>query len=113
MAYWQSQGVKVIPNIQWSDEASFEYCFDGIEEGGVVAISTSGCCKSKEVRHGFMQGYRRMLEVIKPTAVLCVGTLFDELLTDKRIIKIDNFMEQRRKLWVEEEVVSDKDLNQV
>ncbi len=101
MSYWQSKGVKVIPNIQWSDEKSFEYCFDGIEPNGIVAICTSGCCQSKEIRRGFMNGYNKMLEVLKPTQILCIGTLFDELKTDTKIIKIDNFMEQRRKIWAE------------
>ena len=29
-AYWQEYGIKVIPTVGWSDEASFEWCFDGL-----------------------------------------------------------------------------------
>ena len=39
-AYWQSQGLKVIPTVSWGDEKSFHFCFDGIEEGSVVAVCT-------------------------------------------------------------------------
>lgn len=27
------------PTVSWGDENSFEFCFDGIEEGSVVAVS--------------------------------------------------------------------------
>lgn len=30
-AYWQSQGLKVIPTVTWSTPSSYDYCFDGIE----------------------------------------------------------------------------------
>ena len=33
-AYWQANGIKVIPTLCWSDEASFGWCFDGEPEGG-------------------------------------------------------------------------------
>ena len=39
-AYWQSKGLKVIPTVSWGDERSFGFCFDGIEQGSVVAVST-------------------------------------------------------------------------
>lgn len=39
-AYWQKQGKLVIPTICCAGEDSYDFCFDGIEEGSVVAIST-------------------------------------------------------------------------
>ena len=39
-AYWQRQGFIVIPTVFWSSNDSFEFCFDGIERGLVVAVST-------------------------------------------------------------------------
>lgn len=32
-AYWQSLGLRVIPTVEWSNEKSFKFCFDGIEKG--------------------------------------------------------------------------------
>ena len=32
-AYWQSKGITVIPTIFWSDERSFEWCFDADDPG--------------------------------------------------------------------------------
>lgn len=39
-AYWASKGIRVIPSVNWSDESTFDFCFDGIEKGSVVAVST-------------------------------------------------------------------------
>jgi hypothetical protein len=45
-ACWQSQGITVIPAVGWGDERSFEFCFDGIEQGAVVAVSALGSKKN-------------------------------------------------------------------
>ena len=45
-AYWQNKDVNVIPDVSWSDERSFEYCFDGIPKNSIVAVSSAGMCGS-------------------------------------------------------------------
>ena len=44
-AYWQSKGLKVISTISWGNSASFEFCFEGVEENSIVAIGMIGCKK--------------------------------------------------------------------
>lgn len=39
-AFWQSRGLRVIPTVSWGDERSFDFCFDGIEEGSAVVVCT-------------------------------------------------------------------------
>lgn len=46
-SYYQSMGVRVIPTISWCEPETFEFCFDGIPKGSVVAISTIGVKQSK------------------------------------------------------------------
>jgi len=46
--YLQRQGIPVIPNIRWSDESSFEYCFLGVHPGSIVSVSTHGCIQDKK-----------------------------------------------------------------
>lgn len=75
-AYWQSKGLKVIPTISWGDENTFDFCFDGVEEGAVVAVCTyfrENCEKE------FMLGYNEMLKRIKPSAILCYDEPFDSM----------------------------------
>lgn len=82
-AFWQSKGLKVISTLSWSDEKSFEFCFDGIEKGSVVAISTHGNSKAKS---RFLKGYYKMLEKIQPCAILCYGKPFPEMLKDNLLV---------------------------
>jgi hypothetical protein len=75
-AFWQSNGLTVIPTVSWSDEWSYEFCFDGIEKGAIVAVSTIGCAEAKKM---FMNGFVKMCEIIRPTSVICYAKPFDEM----------------------------------
>lgn len=75
-AYWQSKGLTVIPTISWSTPRSFEFCFDGVEQNAVVAVSALGCRKSKLQ---FMRGYNVMLDKLLPKTVLCFGDPLAEM----------------------------------
>lgn len=83
-AYWQSEGLTVIPTVSWSDARSFEFCFDGIERNGIVAVGMIGC---KHSRLGFMRGYNEMLERLQPKKIIVFGTPFPEM--EGSIIPID------------------------
>lgn len=74
--YWQSKGLTVYPTVSWSNARSFDFCFDGIEKGSVVAVGMIGC---KHNKLGFLRGYNAMLEKIEPFAVICFGKSFDEM----------------------------------
>lgn len=111
MAYWQQQGVRVIPNVQWSNERSFDFSFDGYSPGGTVAVSSTGC-QFKEAKENFIKGYHKMCEVLNPDKVILIGKLHEELKADKKIINIPSFMEERRRLWAEEEAVSNQKITQ-
>lgn len=47
-AYLQSKGITVIPAISWALPQSYWYCFDGIEKGSVIAVSTLGVKREKD-----------------------------------------------------------------
>lgn len=75
-AYWQSKGLTVYSTVSWSGARSFDFCFDGIEKGSVVAVGMIGC---KHNKLSFMRGYNAMLEKIEPSAVICFGKPFEEM----------------------------------
>lgn len=89
-AYWQSKGLTVIPTVSWSTPRSFEFCFDGIEQGGAVAVGMIGC---KHGKAGFMRGYNEMLERLKPECIIVFGSSFLEM--EGNIIQID-YMDSRK-----------------
>lgn len=72
-AWWQAHGMAVVPTVSWNGYPSFDFCFDGIEDGCVVAIATYGC---RLDRTAFLRGYSAMLERIRPEAVICYGNPF-------------------------------------
>lgn len=83
-AYWQSEGLTVIPTVSWSTPSSYTYCFDGIAFGSIVAIGMIGC-KSNKI--GFLRGYNAMMERIQPEAIICFGIPFSEM--QGNIIPVD------------------------
>lgn len=83
-AYWQDNGLTVIPTISWSTPRSFDFCFDGVEQNAIVAVSTLGCKKSKLQ---FMRGYDAMLDKLNPETIICFGDPFAEM--KGNIVKVD------------------------
>ena len=94
-AYMQMHGITVIPTIGWSDQDSFEWCFDGEPVGGCVAVSSVGCMQNKESRAIFIEGYREMMKRIKPTQIIFYGIVPDEC--EGNIINVDSFSTKFKK----------------
>lgn len=83
-AFLQANGIKVIPTLAWGGPETFWFCFDGIEQKSVVAVSTVGVRKEKDL---FMQGWGEMLRRLKPAKIICYGKPFPEM--KGNIIKVD------------------------
>ena len=66
-------GINVVPTISWSDEASFDWCFDGEPEGGLVAVSSVGTQMNANARKLFMAGYNEMMKRLKPSGIIFYG----------------------------------------
>lgn len=77
--YLQRNGIPVIPNVRWSDESSFEYCFLGVPKNSIVSISTHGCITTKDERRMFKTGLAAMLDELQPVTVLVHGYMPDEI----------------------------------
>jgi hypothetical protein len=90
--YWQEKGLTVIPTVGWSDEWSFEFCFDGIQEGAVVAVSTLG---SYDIESTYMKGFRQMCDKIKPGKVICYAKPFDAMLELADVIEVPYIVDAR------------------
>lgn len=97
-AYLQLHGVRVIPTVSWGKPQSYWYCFDGIEKGSVVAVSTLGVKKEKDF---FLQGYGEMLRRIEPKAIICYCEPFPEM--KGNIVTVDygetNSLTGKDKIW--------------
>ena len=71
IAFWlQREGVPIIPNVRWGDERTYAFAFEGLAQGGTVAVSTNGMLRSKVDRAYFAAGLARMVEVVKPETIV-------------------------------------------
>ncbi len=78
ITHWmQTNGITVIPNVGWSDEASLEWAFDGIPQNSVLAVTTQGCMHDGVCKQSFINGLYELMRVKHPTTV-CVYGQFPE-----------------------------------
>ena len=89
-AYWQNEGLLVVPTIAWSTARSFDFCFDAVEKHSTVAVGMIGC---KGNRLGFMRGYNEMLTRLDPESIIVFGTPCPEM--EGNIISVD-YMSSRK-----------------
>ena len=76
----QDAGIQVIPTLSWAQRETYQFCFDGIMPGGVVAVSTVGVMRDEEAKDVWADGMKEALKRLKPSCVLCYGsepTFFD------------------------------------
>lgn len=97
-AFWQKNGITVIPTVSWSDKNSFEWCFDGEPVGGTVAVSSVGTQNCKRAREMFIDGYNEMVERLKPANIIFYGKIPDECTGN--IIRITAFQDKFKEVKI-------------
>lgn len=78
-AYWRNEGLVVVPSVTWGNKESYDFCFEGIEFGSPVAISTQGINFDDDTKVRFESGYSEMISRINPRFVICYGKLENRL----------------------------------
>lgn len=75
--YYQDKGLRVIAAPCWSDEESFEYCFDGMPKNSCLCISSVGCIQNPTVRNRFMLGLKETIKRLSPAQIILYGCIND------------------------------------
>lgn len=70
--WWQSQGLRVIPTVNWSDQESFAYCFDGIPPDQIISIGVPDTRHSHVVER-YRVGVDTMCKRLRPRLVIVYG----------------------------------------
>lgn len=81
-AYLASNGITVIPTVNWGLENTFDFCFNGIEKGSIVAVSTYMYHEHgnhSDQKDLFMKGYNEMIRRIEPELIICYSEPFPEM----------------------------------
>lgn len=102
--YWQRNGIKVIPTISWAGPETFSFCFDGIPEGSIVAVSTIGVKRDDECFQVWKEGMDAMIEHVKPSTILVYGGKLEyDYPPECKVIYFENKVTQKMKesqlLW--------------
>ena len=88
--YWQRNGLTVVPTVMWAEERTFQFCFDGIEPGGTIAVSTQGPAMSKRGRECWCKGMREAMRRLHPTTILHYGQPIEFDFGDAKVVYYEN-----------------------
>lgn len=72
-AWWHTQGINVIPTLQYSTQESYGFAFDGLPEHSVVATSTIGTTRNATARNLWRLGMDEAIRRLNPSCVLVYG----------------------------------------
>lgn len=64
---------KIIPNVRWSFNFSYDYCFDGIMKGSNIAIGLLGQIRNKDNKNMFLNGFKTAIDTIEPKSIIVYG----------------------------------------
>ena len=95
--FFQNAGIRVVPTISWSNAESFEFCFDGVEKGSTIAVSTVGVLKNPESRELFELGFREAIKRLEPSTVVAYGNKINLESGDANVVWFSNKTIERMK----------------
>ena len=80
ISYWlQTEGVQVIPNVRFSDDRSWSYCFDGLPGQAILAVGSHGCLREREDRRWFEEGLYELFCRLSPHTLVVYGATPEEI----------------------------------
>lgn len=69
----QQAGIRVIPTVSWAEKESFDFCFDGLEPGGTISVSSVGIGRNAKRRKLYEDGFLAMANKIAPKTIIEYG----------------------------------------
>ena len=90
LAHWlQENGIKIIPNVRWGDERTFEAACLGVEKEKTIAVGTHGCIKTTHGKKMFIEGFDYAVKMLKPKNVIVYGRVPDRIFCLARMQRIN------------------------
>lgn len=86
----QDAGISVIPSLSWADPESYDFCFDGIEPGGTVSVSTVGVMRDEAAADIWRAGLAEAVKRLRPSCVILYGKEIRGMDYAGRVIRIRN-----------------------
>ena len=57
-------------NVLWGDERTYDFVFEGLQQGGTYAVGTNGNIRNKLDRYYFRKGLAKMVELLLPDTIV-------------------------------------------
>lgn len=103
IGHWlQENGVRVIPNIRFDDERTYELSCAGIRKHGVIAIGSHGCIKLLSDRKYFVDGLEYIVNKLEPCTIVVYGATPEKIFAPYKekgieVLQFDSdFMKSRK-----------------
>ena len=94
-AYWQQCGFNVVPVASWGDVNSFKWCFEGLPDGGIIAVGNETVQIRDHSSVTLWQWGLHELEIQKkPSMILVYGKRIDVPEIKAPIRYIDSFIKK-------------------
>lgn len=74
-AYFQSRGLHVVPNVRWATLDDLDVVVGGLPCQGIIALSSQGLLRDKQLHFTFEKGIPVVLDRLKPRQVVFYGTM--------------------------------------
>lgn len=78
-SYLAHNGIRVVPNVRWGTEETYDFAFESLYEWGIVAVGSYKAYSNRENAYYFEKGFIKMLDVLDPETVLCYGKLSSDI----------------------------------
>ena len=72
-AWWQYNGINVIPNVVWCNGVDYNYCFDGLPKNSIIAINSTGIGNDERSKYIWLNGYKKAIETLQPKGIIRYG----------------------------------------
>ena len=72
-------GIDVIPNVRVGDNRTYDFVFDGLNNGDIVAIGTIGTCRKNIERKILVEGIRETIRRLNPSNIIIYGSIPKEI----------------------------------
>lgn len=77
-AFWQKQGITVLPTPGWGGEETFSWTFEGVPEGGWHGVGTVGVTRYADAKVRFIRGLRELIDQKHPDGIVLYGVVIPE-----------------------------------
>lgn len=96
-AYWQAEGLTVIPCMKWAGRDSYGFAFRAQPKGSVYALSAKGTQADATARALFKAGYSEAVKRLEPSTVLLFGDMPECDFGETPVIRyVDERLERQR-----------------